>query len=211
MNPDELSLRDRKKVRTREALIDTALTRFTDDGFEATTLDGLCAAVEVSKRTFFRYFASKEDVAMAPTQDLWAAFLIELETGDPSRDQLLRELLRDALLAALDRMPADGWADRVLRSRRLAARVPSMNAHGLEFCDRTTRTAVAMLTEQFALDPHDPRPRLALDMLVAAFHFALEEWTFESEVADRDSLAARARDACVAAYESVAMTVTPVA
>ena len=204
--PGELPLRERKKLRTRQALIDTALERFTADGFDGTTLDELCARVEVSKRTFFRYFASKEDVAMAPTQDLWAAFLDDLRTRSPNGGPLL-SLLQDTLLTALDRMPAPTWADHVLLSRRLAARTPSMNAHGLQFCDRTSRAALTVLRERFGMtDPHDLRPRLALDMVVAAFHCALEEWTLQPGPADRDGLTARLRDAFAALPGSITMT-----
>jgi AcrR family transcriptional regulator len=206
MTPTEPTLRERKKLRTRQALIDTALRRFAGQGFDGTTLDELCAEVEVSKRTFFRYFTSKEDVAMAPTQDLWVAFLTDLETRQPNGGPLL-ELLQDALLAALGRMPAEGWADRVLRSRRLAADTPSMNAHGLHFCDRTTRTAIKILGERFGLDPHDLRPRLALDLVVAAFHCALEGWTFQSGQAGRDGLASRLQEAFSAIPGMATMTV----
>ncbi|MEU6039611.1 TetR family transcriptional regulator [Actinomadura sp. NPDC047616] len=205
--PSELPLRERKKLRTRQALIDTALERFTANGFDGTTLDDLCAAVEVSKRTFFRYFDSKEDVAMAPTQDLWTAFLDELRTRPLERGPLLA-LLQHALLAALDRMPAEGWTDRVLLSRRLADRTPSMNAHGLQFCDRTSRAAITTLRERFGLsDQHDLRLRLAIDMSVAAFHCALEGWTSRPGPADRDDLAARLRDAFAALPGTVTMTV----
>ncbi|MBT2230110.1 TetR/AcrR family transcriptional regulator [Nonomuraea sp. NEAU-A123] len=203
-----LPLRERKKLRTRQALIDTALEQFTERGFDGTTLDELCTAVEVSKRTFFRYFDSKEDVAMAPTQDLWAAFLDDLQTRQPTGGTLL-VLLRDTLFTALDRMPAEGWAERVLLSRRLAARTPSMNAHGLQFCDRTTRTAITILRERFGpADPHDLRLRLALDMMISAFHCALEEWTFQPGPASRDDLSARLRDAFAAIPGSVTMTVS---
>jgi AcrR family transcriptional regulator len=206
--PDALPLRERKKLRTRHALIDTALQRFTGRGFDATTLDDLCAEVEVSKRTFFRYFTSKEDVAMAPTQDMWIAFLAELETRGPERGTLL-ELLQDTLLAALAAMPADGWAERVELSHRLTLGTPSMNAHGLQFCDRTTRAAMTILRERFALDEHDLRPRLALDLLVAAFHCALEEWTSGQGPAVRETLVDRLRDAFAAVPGSVTMTVQP--
>jgi AcrR family transcriptional regulator len=204
---DTVSLRERKKLRTRQALVDTALRRFTDPGFDATTLDDLCGEVEVSKRTFFRYFTSKEDVAMAPTQDLWAAFLVELEASVPASGTLL-ELLQEALLAALGAMPEDGWAERVEVSCRLADATPSMRAHGLQFCDRTTCTAIALLRERFGFAEHDLRVRLAIDLLVAAFHCALEEWTFRPGPASRDELAARLRAAFAAVPGSMTLRVS---
>ncbi|MBB5911624.1 AcrR family transcriptional regulator [Nocardia transvalensis] len=205
---DAPSLRDRKKRRTRQTLIDVALERFVADGFDATTLDQLCTEVEVSKRTFFRYFTSKEDVAMAPTQDLWTAFLAELETRPPGGDGLLLDLVRDTLVAALGQMPAEGWAERVRSSRTLAERVPSMNAHGLEFCDRTTRSALTVLNDRFGFDPHDPRPRLVLDLTIAAFHWALDEWTRLPRPAGPDTLATLLGDACAAARETTTLTIS---
>ncbi|MFJ4639645.1 TetR/AcrR family transcriptional regulator [Streptomyces hygroscopicus] len=170
------SLRERKKRRTRQALIDTALELFTRRGFGGVTLDELCEEVEVSKRTFFRTFTSKEDVAMAPDQDLWRAFLEELETVDPGGRPLV-ELGRDALLAALERMDDEGWTRRLLLSRRLAERTPSMGAHGLQFCEATTQEALEILDRRFGLGaPGDLRPRLAVDMLIAAFRGAVAGW-----------------------------------
>ena len=58
-----LPLRERKKLRTRRALADTALRMFTEKGFDATTLDELAEEAEVSKSTFFRAFPAKEAAA----------------------------------------------------------------------------------------------------------------------------------------------------
>jgi AcrR family transcriptional regulator len=204
---DTVSLRERKKLRTRQALVDTALRRFTDPGFDATTLDDLCSEVEVSKRTFFRYFTSKEDVAMAPTQDMWGAFLVELETGTPVGGTLL-EVLEHTLLAVLAAMPEDGWVERVEVSCRLAEATPSVRAHGLQFCDRTTRAAIAILRDRFGFAERDLRVRLAVDVLVAAWHCALEEWTSRRGPASRDELAARLREACAAVPGSVTLEVS---
>lgn len=204
---DRLPLRERKKLRTRRALIDTALELFTERGFDGTTLEDLCEAVEVSKRTFFRNFSSKEDVAMAPTQDMWAAFLDDLDSREPGGGLVL-ELLQDSLLAALDRMEAEGWARRVQLSCRLAERTPSMDAHGRHFCDRTSRAALAILRRRLAFaDSHDLRPRLVLDVLVAAFHCALETWTSRPGTPTPAGLAAHLRDAFAAIPASLALTV----
>ncbi|MFD0413235.1 TetR/AcrR family transcriptional regulator [Streptomyces sp. NPDC127108] len=213
----QLPLRERKKLRTRQALVDTALELFTERGFDGVTLDELCDTVEVSKRTFFRTFTSKEDVACAPLHDLWTVFLDELEQVRPQGGPL-HELLRDVLLTTLDRMPGEEeWAHRVLLSRRLAARNPSMDAHGLAFCDRTGRAALDIVVRRFDLggtpdDPDDPdhlRAHLAVDLLVAAWHRGLDSWTTGAPAPGRAALAAAFRRASAAVPESLALTARP--
>ncbi|MFC4560919.1 TetR/AcrR family transcriptional regulator [Nocardiopsis mangrovi] len=204
--PDGLPLRERKKHRTREALIATALERFTAQGFDGTTLDELCAGVEVSKRTFFRYFAGKEDVALAPTQDMWTAFVAELEAR-PADGGLLMDLLQDTVLTTIRAMPAEGWAQRVRLSRVLAQDTPSMNARNLQFCDRATRAALDVVRERFGFDPADLRPRLTFDVVLAAFKCGLDEWTRHPGPATRDTLAGHVRDAFAAIPGSIAVEI----
>ncbi|MFC7307534.1 TetR/AcrR family transcriptional regulator [Streptomyces monticola] len=200
------SLRERKKLRTRQALVDTALELFTERGFDGATLDELCDAVEVSKRTFFRTFSSKEDVAMAPTQDLWKAFLEDLETREPAEGDTLVELLQSSLFGALRRMPSDGWARRVLLSQRLTEKTPSMGAHGLHFCDRTSRAALEVLQRRLHLgEASDLRPRLALDVLISAFHWALARWTERSGEPTRAQLVSDLREAFAAVPGSLTL------
>ncbi|MFE7122493.1 TetR/AcrR family transcriptional regulator, partial [Streptomyces sp. NPDC057654] len=110
-SPRPASLRERKKRQTRDALIDAALRLFQERGFAETTLDEVCAEVEVSKRTFFRYFVSKEDAALAPSHELWLAYLDEVESLSPGRGTVF-EALRETLVAALERMTTPGWAER---------------------------------------------------------------------------------------------------
>ncbi len=55
-------LRERKKGATRRELLATANRHFHEKGFEATTIDEICAEVGISRRTFFRYFPTKEDL-----------------------------------------------------------------------------------------------------------------------------------------------------
>ncbi|MCE6998582.1 TetR/AcrR family transcriptional regulator [Saccharothrix sp. S26] len=170
------TLRERKKQRTREALVDTALRLFTQRDFDSVTLDELCDRVEVSKRTFFRTFASKEEVAMAPYEDMWKAFIAELETRPVDAKRSILQVLQDAVLAAMRTMNTGDWAHRLLSCTRLAGRTPAIEAHCLYFCGVTVRAALDVLHRRFGLDPHDLRPRLALDILAAAFHRALETW-----------------------------------
>ena len=68
-----IGLRARKKLRTREALVEAAFDLFRRQGFEATTIDEIAEQVELSPRTFFRYFASKEDVVLTLMEQQFAA------------------------------------------------------------------------------------------------------------------------------------------
>ena len=80
--PPSVGLRERKKARTREALHDAAMDLFSRQGFDGTTVEEIADACEVSPRTFFRYFPTKEDVLFGDSEQRSTA-LIETLAAQP--------------------------------------------------------------------------------------------------------------------------------
>lgn len=68
-SPRPVSLRERKKARTRDAIQRHALRLFRQQGYDATTVEQIAEAAEVSPSTFFRYFPTKEDVVLTDDYD----------------------------------------------------------------------------------------------------------------------------------------------
>jgi AcrR family transcriptional regulator len=87
--------RDRKKSETREALRAAAHRLFAEKGFSSTTIDDITDAADVSRRTFFRYYDSKDDLLRSDVSDLLPAMLAALRAR-PADEQPFA-----ALLAAL--------------------------------------------------------------------------------------------------------------
>src|SRR6266487_5841230 len=80
----QLSLRERKRERTRRALIDAAAELFERKGYDETTVAQIAAAAEIGTRTFFGYFASKEDI-LFPDSDTRTRTTIEaIADRDPA-------------------------------------------------------------------------------------------------------------------------------
>src|SRR5580693_320999 len=77
-------LRERKRQQTRERLTRMAMALFLERGFEATTLDDIAAAADISRRSFFHYFASKEDVVFAWHEETTAALIAAVEARPAS-------------------------------------------------------------------------------------------------------------------------------
>jgi AcrR family transcriptional regulator len=91
----ETSLRERKRLRTRRALVDAAAELFDSKGYDETTVAEIAAAAEVSTRTFFSYFASKEEILFPDSESRVQASLAAIAargSADRPADVLLRAL-----------------------------------------------------------------------------------------------------------------------
>ena len=104
-------LRERKRLQTRDRLTATGMALFLAQGFEATTLDQITAAADISRRSFFHYFASKEDLVFA-WQDSFCLDLIAALAERPADERPIDAAV-NALIAALgdfDREQAEALA-----------------------------------------------------------------------------------------------------
>ncbi|MET9951654.1 TetR family transcriptional regulator [Streptomyces sp. NPDC006339] len=161
-------LRERKKQRTRDALIRVSLELFTTQGYERTTVDEIADAVDVSQRTFFRYFATKEDVAFAVQQMVEERFIAAL--GERPAEEGPFDALRNAVLSAWDTI-GEAIAEVVpvelyLRTFQLIESTPALLAVHLRRSTEMEETIARLIAEREGLDvDEDPRPRIA----VAAF------------------------------------------
>jgi AcrR family transcriptional regulator len=107
--PDVTGLRQRKRQQTRARLTRAAMTLFLERGFEATTIDDIAAAAEVSRRSFFHYFASKEDVVTA-WQENAASALVDEVVARPADESMLTAA-ENAIAAVIKRLdPAEAAA-----------------------------------------------------------------------------------------------------
>lgn len=161
-------LRERKKQRTREALIKVALELFTAHGYERTTVDEIVDTVEVSQRTFFRYFSSKEEVAFAVQQMVEERFVEALRRRPPGEGPF--DALRNAVLSGWDTI-GDAITEVVplelyLRTFQMIESTPALLAVHLRRSTEMEETLAGIIAEREGLDVDaDPRPRIA----VAAF------------------------------------------
>jgi AcrR family transcriptional regulator len=89
---DEPGRRERKKSETREALRASAHRLFAEKGFAQTTIDDITAAADVSRRTFFRYYSSKDELLRADVADLLPVMIAALRAR-PSDETPLAAIL----------------------------------------------------------------------------------------------------------------------
>ncbi|ETK33886.1 TetR family transcriptional regulator [Microbispora sp. ATCC PTA-5024] len=162
-----MGLRERKKHRTRTALIDAAVDLFLAQGYEATTVDRIAAEVDVSTRTFFRYFASKEEAALSLLADQHEVFIAELAArpADEPPFTALTEAMRAVLgiLRALD--PAE--ATRFLRLQELIQATPALLAGQLRLMMDNERQMVAEVSRRMGAGPDDLRARFVVSLFAS--------------------------------------------
>ena len=138
---DEPGLRERKKRRTRDTILEVALRLFLERGFEATTVEEIAAAADVSPRTFFRYFPTKEDVVFidqAEQDRLLAQTLAHRLPGEDDIDLLVRALTVSQRMS----LSAIRHSGEILR---LIGQSPGLLARSAEQMINTERVLAAAL------------------------------------------------------------------
>ncbi|MFC8454263.1 TetR/AcrR family transcriptional regulator [Kitasatospora sp. NPDC057223] len=183
-----VGLRERKKRRTRDALVESAHRLFLDQGFGRTTVDEIAAAVDVSQRTFFRYFANKDEVALAVMTDA-EDFFIECLRHRPAGENPLQALRASIVqswreLAAV-RDDKQSTVNAALELVQLIENTPTLLAAHLRRITELEQVVAGLLAEREGLDPAlDLRPRLMAAVFGGVMRSAHLSWSAECEDAD---------------------------
>jgi AcrR family transcriptional regulator len=160
-----LGLRERKKQKTRDTIARVALELFAQKGYEHTTIAEIAEAAEVSPRTIFAYFPSKEDILfcdMPVAYERFAGALRERAEGVTTLD-----VVREFLMSSLN-------PDRtqLLRKRILATEETLQVNRRARFAS-FEQLLVEAIAEDLGADPDDIRPRIvavAFGAAITAVH-----------------------------------------
>lgn len=193
---DKPGLRERKKQRTREALIDAAYELFRADGFDATTVDRIAEAVEVSSRTFFRYFTSKEDVALSLADEQITA-MFEQFAAQPADVPVLTALRRAAVeVVRAYEAEADGSGQaRYQHMQDLVSTSPALMAACVERSATRLDEAARLIGDRMGVDPAtDPRPCLVAAVVLCSVRPAVNAWRAAGRDAPDSELIGQAFD-----------------
>jgi AcrR family transcriptional regulator len=187
------SLRDRKKDRTRRAIQSEALRLFAQKGFQATTIEEIAAAAEVAPRTFFRYFATKEEVVFWPAYRPLLAGLVSARPDEEPAVAALCHSIVDGLSAFYDQD-----RERVLERLKLAFRTPGLHPR-LRHEQAISASALArVLAGRLHTSAEDLEVRAIAAAVAAALWVAVEEWQATDGRADLRILIDRAFGAVLA-------------
>ena len=150
-------LRERKKQRTREAIVEAAFELFGERGFDGTTIADIADTAEIAPRTFFSYFPSKDDVVFhdfEASHAMVASWLREREPGTNTIDAL-----REGIAGAKGELGAESLREKRLR-KRLVRENESLAAHSQHLMGKFAELIAEGVAQDLGDQPGDLRPRL---------------------------------------------------
>ena len=170
--PIEAGLREKNTGERRAALVDAAYALFAQKGYAATTMDDISARAGLSRRTAFRYFASKEDLVF-PHREERLALLTELLV--PRESELPFETVRRACLALARHYQDD--REHMLAQFRIVESEPSLLGRELQY-DRHSEVAIerAFLAGERETSRGKRRARVRAAAVIGVVRATLREW-----------------------------------
>ena len=179
-------LRERKKQKTRSAIQREAMRLFQQQGYDATTVEQIAEAAEVSQSTFFRYFPTKEDVVLLDDYDPVIAAMIAARPADEPAVAAIRAAMIEAMRVVL-------VEDEKLVKDRIGfmLSVPAIRARMFEQSSSTQVMFCEVLAKRTGRDPDSFDVQVAAGAILGALNTAVMYWAQHPD-ATLDELAERA-------------------
>jgi AcrR family transcriptional regulator len=175
MTAAPIGLRERKKLATRQLIAETARRLFAERGFDGVTVAEIARAAEVSEKTVFNYFPTKEDLVYWQLEAFEAQILgaiAEREPGESALDAFRRFVLQPRGLI----VEKDAAArEELLRLTRVIAASPALLEREQQIFRRFTASLAVQLAQETGAAPDDVEPRVAADAMMGV-HRALVDF-----------------------------------
>ncbi|MEV0293365.1 helix-turn-helix domain-containing protein [Nocardia sp. NPDC050710] len=194
-------LRERKKQQTRARIIEVALDLCDTQGFEATTVEQIANTADVSPRTVNRYFETKEDIVLGPTEDFGRAVAEALREQSGVENDL--HALCNAFLYMID-LAASGHDTisfhQFQQMQRIVRSSPAVNARALEYGESKTAAISSALAERTGNTPDALPVRLVVATWQMLCHVAMADSEEVIVNSDPRTAARAARTAVLTAF-----------
>ena len=169
----KVSLRERHAVETRQRIVDVALALFIEQGYEATTTDEIAEQADVSPRTFFRYFVTKEALLFHDFEERLAKLkdhIGERPPGEPPAKTLVLVLRR--IIAELE-----ATTDMHRLTAQLLKERPSLRSYQrATIAEHAEKEITAALAKHVGCPSHDLSLRVLVATVAACFDIAVQDW-----------------------------------
>jgi AcrR family transcriptional regulator len=150
-SPPSPGLRERKKAKTRAAIQEHALRLFQEQGYDATTVEQIAEAAEVSPSTFFRYFPTKEDVVLYDALD--PVFIAAFEAQPP--ELTIIQAMREAMIAVFTGLPREEIAKQWERGLLILS-VPELRMRFWDQLAESFQLFAAVIAKRVGRPANDP-------------------------------------------------------
>jgi AcrR family transcriptional regulator len=171
-----LGLRERKKQQTRELIAHTARRLFGERGFDRVTVAEIARAADVSEKTVFNYFATKEDLVYWRLEAFESELLATIRDREPGESVLAgfrRFLLAQRGLLGQHEPEA---REELTALTRMITESPALLRREAEVMAGYTAALAALIAEETGARPDDVRPRVAAHAMMGV-HRALIDYT----------------------------------
>ncbi|MFB7494321.1 TetR/AcrR family transcriptional regulator [Streptomyces sp. NPDC056161] len=156
-----LSLRERKKIKTREAIRTATYRLVKEQGYDATTIEQIAERAEVSPSTVFRYFPTKEDIVLTDEWDPLVMAELRARPADEPWQQSLRYVMHRAA-----RLGGEGDPEVARLRSRLMVEVPAVRSRTMESMSATGRLLCQAMGERTGRDPESLEVRVQAMSLI---------------------------------------------